>query len=70
MVAEVASVSWAGALAGRRGLRLAGVGAVRLAQAVKLVYGCQEQAADLGQICSWAVTQPSLQLAPVFAASF
>lgn len=38
-------------------------------QSVELAY-VQEQAADLGQICSWAVTQPSIQLALVFAASF
>lgn len=29
-----------------------------------------EQTADLGQIHSWDVTQPSIQLALVFAASF
>lgn len=39
-------------------------------QAVELLYGRQEQAADLEQICSWVVTQLIVQLALVFAASF
>lgn len=37
---------------------------------VKLAHDHQDQAADLGQICSWAVTQPGVQLAMAFAASF
>jgi len=69
------SQEWAGALACRLGLRLGGAGAVGVAQEgsswlVNLACGPQEQATDLGQICSWAVTQPGVQLALVFAASF
>lgn len=39
-------------------------------QLVKVVCDRQEQVADRGQICNWVVTQPSVQLALVFAASF
>lgn len=72
MVAEVVPVSTLGLLPAGYGCGwvVLGLSEWHTQQLVKWAYGCQEQTADLGQICSWPVTQPSVQLALVFAASF